>query len=114
MLTLSSGGAWRCTVPEEDWSDQAEVVEAIKADFQGEWGDRRQEIVFIGQHMKAGGGELRIRRAMDGCLLTDREFRAWEKAMRSKDPEGKLGKLFEDGFEDWPDESHEHDHDHGH
>jgi hypothetical protein len=31
-----------CTVPESEWpTDDPEVIEAIKTDFMGTWGDRR-------------------------------------------------------------------------
>jgi hypothetical protein len=81
-------------------------------DFEGEWGDRRQEIVFIGQQMKTGG-EKRLRAALDACLLDDKEFQEWEKIMTSKNPQKGLEKRFKDGFEDWlgPEEFHAgHDH----
>jgi G3E family GTPase len=45
MFTLNGGGPWMCRVPEDEWpggGDQ-EVIDAIKLDFMGEWGDRRQE-----------------------------------------------------------------------
>lgn len=112
MLTISGGDRWRCEVPEDEWPKDEEVREAITRDFEGEWGDRRQEIVFIGQQMRSGG-EQRLRRALDACLLDDEEFRQWEEIMRSENALEKLDDLFEDGFEDWLDEQgHHHDHDH--
>ena len=111
MLTISAGDKWRCEVPQDEWPDDPAVHASILADFQGEWADRRQEIVFIGLQMKAGG-EARIRAAMDKCLLDDAEFAQWEAAMRTEEPEEKLNELFEDGFEDWPDSHEGHDHAH--
>jgi len=34
-----------CRVPEDEWpgGGDKEVIDAIKLDFMGEWGDRRQE-----------------------------------------------------------------------
>ncbi|KAI5919282.1 putative cobalamin synthesis protein [Camillea tinctor] len=114
MLTISGGDLWRCEVPESEWPQDAAARKAITRDFSGRWGDRRQEIVFIGQQMRSGGEE-RLRSALDACLLDDREFRAWEKAMKSKKrAQEKLDALFEDGFEDWPLEVHDHDHGHDH
>ncbi|RKU39852.1 hypothetical protein DL546_001066 [Coniochaeta pulveracea] len=116
MLTISGGDRWRCKVAEEEWPTNPEVRAAITKDFEGRWGDRRQEIVFIGQQMRSGG-EQRLRNKFDACLLNDEEFHLWEEAMESEDPEEKLQDLFEDGFEDWLDESeaHNHDgHDHSH
>lgn len=41
MFTLGGGGPWMCTVPESEWpTDDPEVIEAIKTDFMGTWGDR--------------------------------------------------------------------------
>jgi hypothetical protein len=114
MLTIGAGDKWRCEVPEDQWPDDEKVRASIRADFHGEWRDRRQEIVFIGQRITSDGGEARIRVAMDKCLLTDKEFAKWERAMRGKDAENKLLELFEDGFEDWPGMSQDHDHDHDH
>lgn len=117
MLTISAGDYWRCEVPQDEWPEDSQARASILRDFEGEWKDRRQEIVFIGQQMKSGGGEARIRQAMDYCLLTDQEMSQWEKAMRLRGGEeriqARLDELFEDGFEDWPDMSHE-GHDHAH
>ncbi|KAK6204183.1 hypothetical protein LQW54_008417 [Pestalotiopsis sp. IQ-011] len=113
MLTISGGDLWRCEVPDAEWPTDKETRAAIMKDYEGEWRDRRQEIVFIGQKMRSGG-EGRLRAALDACLLDDAEFRAWSKAMRSGErAQQKLDDLFEDGFEEWPEEVHAgHDHDH--
>ncbi|KAI0965403.1 P-loop containing nucleoside triphosphate hydrolase protein [Xylaria arbuscula] len=117
MLTLSGGDLWRCEMAESEWPQNPKVKEAILRDFQGKWGDRRQEIVFIGQQMR-DGGEARLRKALDACLLNDAEFKDWERAMASKNPQKVLDRLFEDGFEDWVVEVHDdhdgHDHSNGH
>ncbi|KAK7753138.1 hypothetical protein SLS62_004870 [Diatrype stigma] len=121
MLTIQGGDAWRCEMPEADLlsldpASRAVVVGEIEKG--GRWGDRRQELVFIGQKMGADGGRQRIQDAMDACLLDDEEFRAWERIMErgGDDVEERLAGLFEDGFEDWvePDaHGHDHGHDHG-
>ncbi|KAI0512923.1 P-loop containing nucleoside triphosphate hydrolase protein [Xylaria bambusicola] len=117
MLTISSGDIWRCEMDESDWPKDPRVKEAIRRDFEGKWGDRRQEIVFIGQQMRQGGEE-RLRKALDACLLTDDEFKDWERAMAAKNPQKVLDRLFTDGFEDWVIEIHDdedgHDHSNGH
>ncbi|OTA89149.1 hypothetical protein M434DRAFT_374065 [Hypoxylon sp. CO27-5] len=86
MLTISGQDLWRCEVPEDEWPTNPETRKAITRDFEGKWGDRRQELVFIGQKMR-DGGEDRLRKAFDACLLDDEEFRNWEAAMESDDPQ---------------------------
>lgn len=108
MLTISGGDRWRCEVPQDEWPTNPEICKAIVKDFDGRWGDRRQEIVFIGQQMRSGG-EQRLRKRLDACLVNDEELRFWEEAMASNDPEERLHDLFEDGFEDWLEEGHNHD-----
>ena len=98
------------------------AIKAIRADFDGEFGDRRQELVFI------GGGEEKlnvqqIEKDFDACLLTDDEYKTFQNIMRDdEDVEQMVNTLidnFEDNFEDWinPDDElgeDEHDHDHKH
>ncbi|WVR00112.1 hypothetical protein IAU59_007254 [Kwoniella sp. CBS 9459] len=125
MCTIEGGGPWMCMVPEDQWpggGDQ-ETIDAIKLDFMGEWGDRRQELVFIGQELNQ---EL-ITKTMDSVLLNDKEWAQWEKVMKSKKfseekKAEKLFNLFDDGWEAWaePGDEEEGDddahagHHHGH
>ncbi|KAK5631470.1 hypothetical protein RRF57_007184 [Xylaria bambusicola] len=113
MLTVTGGDIWRCEMDESEWPKDPKVKEAIRRDFEGKWGDRRQEIVFIGQQMRQGG-EKRLRKAFDACLLTDAEFKDWEKAMIANKPQKALNRLFDDGFEEWAIEIHNHEDGHDH
>ncbi|KAF1918716.1 CobW/HypB/UreG, nucleotide-binding domain-containing protein [Ampelomyces quisqualis] len=119
MLTLGSEMPWFCTVAEEDWGADDETIKAIKADFQGEWGDRRQELVLIGEKLDVDG----LTKLLDGCLLSRAEMRKWEKVMHDKSldeeaREEKLNDMWDDGYwAEWPRADDEHDHDgddHGH
>ncbi|RMD41073.1 hypothetical protein DV735_g4051, partial [Chaetothyriales sp. CBS 134920] len=117
MLTLQGGGPWFCALDRAQWPDNEATIKSIMADFQAPWGDRRQEIVFIGEKLDHAG----LHQKFDECLLSDAEMKKWEKAMRLKNSEtmhDKLAQLFEDGFEDWPelvhDEDDGHNHSHGH
>ncbi|CAD6887407.1 unnamed protein product [Tilletia controversa] len=125
-LTLNGGGRWRCELPREMWPQDPEIIKSIEKDFQAPWGDRRQELVFIGQNMKpdpdtpgSEGAEVLIRRALEECLLTDEEWAKWQRIMQStakgmKTPQQKqraLDEWMNDGFEDW-DEADELNQDH--
>lgn len=117
MLTLTGGARWRCEVPQDEWPEDPEVIEAIRRDFDPDtpWGDRRQELVFIGN----GINHDLITKTMDKCLLNDEEWSQWVDIMSSdasmEDKQNQLVDLFDDGFEDWVDhENDEHDHEHDH
>lgn len=121
MLTLSGGRPWFCTLPAEEYmTGNPEIDALVQHDMRngGEWGDRRQELVFIGEKLDVKG----LERVLDECLLTDEEFKDWEELMREDESlEQKLDRLsdlFEDGFPDWADPDEvtagvEHNHDHG-
>ena len=76
-------GRWWATLSRDLWpTDQ---VGSILADFDGDDGDRRQEIVFIGVDAVKNRGP--IESALDACLLTDDEFdlyRGADEAHRRK------------------------------
>ncbi|KIW41364.1 hypothetical protein, variant 1 [Exophiala oligosperma] len=95
MLTLQGGGPWFCMIDEAEWPLDADTRASIEADFEEPWGDRRQEIVFIGEKLDHNG----LKSEFDRCLLTDREMKKWEKIMRSsKDMETaneRLAQLFD-------------------
>jgi G3E family GTPase len=79
MWTLNGGSPWMCAVDESMWpTDDPEVVQAIKTDFMGPWGDRRQEIVFIGQNIP----QEALEKELNGALLTDKEWKDWERVSR--------------------------------
>ncbi|KAK4234542.1 P-loop containing nucleoside triphosphate hydrolase protein [Achaetomium macrosporum] len=123
MLTLRGGRRWFCTLPAAAYTTgDAEVDALVQHDIQagGEWGDRRQEIVFIGEKLDVRGLEA----VLDSCLLRDAEMERWEAVMRDEGMTGweermeRLAELFEDGFPDWPEEEEDgehggHDHSHG-
>jgi len=73
-LRIEPAGLWWIAAPDEFWpgEDEPEERQAILARFEGPYGDRRQEIVFIGRGMD----EAELRERLDECLLTDAEFEA--------------------------------------
>jgi G3E family GTPase len=60
-------GFWWVEVPKERWPKQAEWKTLLDRHWHRVWGDRRQEMVFIG----TGMDEAAIRAALDECLLGD-------------------------------------------
>jgi G3E family GTPase len=108
MLTLSGGRKWFCMCEKEEYeTGNPEIDEMVLHDIEsgGEWGDRRQEIVFIGEGLDVPALEA----VLDKCLLDDEEWKHWQVAMRGDakgkvDGEALLNDLFDDGFPDWPDE----------
>lgn len=58
-------GFWWAAVPRERWPDHPEWIERLHAKWAPGWGDRRQELVFIGNAMD----EATIRAALDECLI---------------------------------------------
>ena len=76
-------GEWWCAIPDNEWPPDVKQRDAVLADFQGPWGDRRQEIVFIGVDMD----EPAIKATLDAALVTDAEMTQYrELAARTPDP----------------------------
>lgn len=110
MLTFSPGMQWFCTLPRSEWplpSGEAgeDVKKLIEADYEGEWGDRRQEIVLIGEGLDVKG----LTELLGGCLLKGDEIVEWRGIMRmdvgDEEREELLREVFEDGWEEWNDPS---------
>jgi len=69
-IRMEPAGYWWAAAPDEQWPEDEQLVAEIQAKFQGEHGDRHQELVFIGNAQD----EQNIRRILDSCLLTDLEY----------------------------------------
>ena len=67
---LDPAGYWWVSAPDDEWPEENDEIIKIREEFQGEYGDRRQVLVFIGMEMD----EADIRRQLDSCLLTDLEY----------------------------------------
>lgn len=64
-------GLWWASVPKHQWPDHPEWRIAMRPYLDPVWGDRRQEIVFIGCDPM---DEENIRALLDGCLVGERDF----------------------------------------
>ncbi|EFN52146.1 hypothetical protein CHLNCDRAFT_58985 [Chlorella variabilis] len=72
ILRLGMGGPWYAALPDEAWPQEEEHRQAVLKDFQGQHGDRRQELVLIGVHLNGKA----LTAALDGCLCSECEMRA--------------------------------------
>jgi G3E family GTPase len=63
-------GPWYAALPESEWPEDPEDCEQIREDFVEPWGDRRQELAFLG----AGLDEDRLRAKLDAALLSAGEL----------------------------------------
>ncbi len=83
VVSLDYGGNWWATVPEREYPGDPALVAEIKQQFEGPYGDRRQELVIIGIDLDRIG----VTAALDHCLLTDEEMAlGWRKWRKFPDP----------------------------
>jgi G3E family GTPase len=77
-IRIDPVGVWWDTVPRDEWPTDADSVAEIESLFDGPYGDRRQELVFIGLDMDREAIESQL----NECLLTDEEWElgpgSWE------------------------------------
>ena len=64
-------GLWWASVPKSRWPDDPALLDAMTPYLDREWGDRRQEIVFIGADPM---DQHRITTELDDCLVSARAF----------------------------------------
>ena len=70
MARYGAAGLFWKAVPQEQWPDDPEYLNAIKAQWVEPFGDMRQELVFIGQGLNKND----IISKLDDCLLTEQEL----------------------------------------
>jgi G3E family GTPase len=63
-------GLWWAALPQGRWPKPGQGLEEIQAKWAGHWGDRRQELVFIGSDMD----RVALTAALDAALVTDTTF----------------------------------------
>lgn len=59
-------GFWWAAVSRENWPSHPQLREELDSRWDGVWGDRRQELVFIGSEMD----EAAIRASLDACVAS--------------------------------------------
>ena len=71
LVRTGKRGLWWASVPKHQWPDHPEWRAAMRPYLDPIWGDRRQELVFIGCNPM---DEDRIRAELDACLVPERDF----------------------------------------
>lgn len=75
-------GTWWAAVPKERWPDNDAARDYLAERWQEPWGDRRQEIVFIG----AGIDWLALKAQLDACLLPQHQAQDVDALLDMPDP----------------------------
>ncbi len=71
LAEISPAGKWWAAVPKSEWDlTDEEMMESIRENWENPYGDRRQELVFIG----TGIDKTEIKSRLESSLLTDKEF----------------------------------------
>ena len=70
MSSVVPLGGWWAAVPRERWPDHPDALAKMRENWVEPWGDRRQELVFIG----AGMDKPAITSALDACLVEAEDF----------------------------------------
>ncbi len=70
MAEFTPAGYWWAAAPAENWPEDPEAIAWIKSNMEEPWGDRRQELVFIGQKLP----QQEMREALEAALLTAEEI----------------------------------------
>ena len=73
-------GIWWSSIPKERWPDHPDWLRHMENTWDTVYGDRRQEIVFIGFEMD----EATIRSRLDACLVGDANAKAMQPAAWKK------------------------------
>tara|TARA_Y100001934_G_scaffold17679_1_gene20933 strand:+ start:4242 stop:5471 length:1230 start_codon:yes stop_codon:yes gene_type:complete len=73
-------GIWWSSIPKERWPDHPDWLRHMENTWDAVYGDRRQEIVFIGFEMD----EATIRSRLDACLVGDANAKAMQPAAWKK------------------------------
>eukprot|EP00178_Gracilaria_changii_P025375 TRINITY_DN78198_c0_g1_i1.p1 TRINITY_DN78198_c0_g1~~TRINITY_DN78198_c0_g1_i1.p1 ORF type:complete len:507 (+),score=100.57 TRINITY_DN78198_c0_g1_i1:481-2001(+) len=96
-VKLEKGGSWWACAPKEVFDEQMkneDFREQVEKQFDSVWGDRMQELVFIGCDPM---DETKLRARLNACLLDTEKF------------EPKVWSSMEDPFPEWDEDEEEED-----
>jgi G3E family GTPase len=88
--SCQGAGSWYASIPPHEWPADEGFRAQLALDWQEPWGDRRQELVFIGVELDEAG----LRARLDRALLTPAELARGARAWRE----------YEDPFSPWTDD----------
>jgi len=89
ILRTEGLGYWWASVPRERWPQDEESVSMMRRNWNATWGDRRQELVFIGGPRM---DEAAIRAALDACLHGSVTTGLTQAAAHLEDPFPRWGR----------------------
>ncbi len=72
LVRTSPRGFWWSALPKRDWPQNPQSVKALMSRWHEAYGDRRQQLVFIGIDMD----QADLRRRLDACLIGSDELRS--------------------------------------
>jgi G3E family GTPase len=81
-------GIWWAALPREEWPQETEALARMQDNWSEPYGDRRQELILIGDPIQLS---TTMRRELDACLLTDEEYKRPTKQWAT----------FPDPFREW-------------
>ena len=82
LSSITPLGTWWAAVPQERWPEGDEVTQYLKHHWQEPWGDRRQEIVFIG----AGIDWPALTKRLDAALVPEEVTTSLKTLPQTPDP----------------------------
>ncbi len=92
IYSIYKAGMWAASVDQDEWpEDEGEFALEIAEVWQEPWGDRRIELVLIGQDLDHD----KVRQTLEECLLSDEEMEAGPAVWSA----------FDDPFESWEDDA---------
>jgi G3E family GTPase len=68
--SCGTAGIWWAALPREEWPEEPEALMRMQETWREPYGDRRQELILIGDAEQLSNT---MRRQLDACLLTDEE-----------------------------------------
>ncbi|MEO9895055.1 MAG: GTP-binding protein [Paracoccaceae bacterium] len=82
LSSVTPLGTWWASVPKENWPDHESARDYMQTHWQEPWGDRRQELVFIG----AGINWPALKARLDDCLVPEQSIKGPDTLPDYPDP----------------------------